>query len=187
MVKFMAASVDYFAQMGFPREYSIDLTALEKRYIALCQSLHPDRYGDCSSSFASASEEKASLVNQAYNVLIEPVERAEHLLHLFSGPAPSESRTVSADALEFQLEWRERLAELGGRGDLGYINSQLVIADAEIVKLISRLEGLFPKNGPEPDPDWRRDCREILNIARFIKTIRASLFTMIDRIDFQGA
>ena len=70
MVKFMAASVDYFAQMGFPREYSIDLTALEKRYIALCQSLHPDRYGDCSSSFASASEEKASLVNQAYNVLI---------------------------------------------------------------------------------------------------------------------
>ena len=73
---------DFFETLGVERRFSLDLTALERRYYELARSAHPDRARSASHLELAESLERMSRINEAYSALKNPESRREHLLAL---------------------------------------------------------------------------------------------------------
>ncbi|KAJ1342528.1 Fe-S protein assembly co-chaperone HscB [Batrachochytrium salamandrivorans] len=90
---------DTLAQSGF----EIDLIELKQRF-RLQQMLHPDNFSTKSLEERTLSEEQSTLVNKAYQVLRDPLFRAQYLLQIH-GIVFEES--ISTDNSGFLLEIME--------------------------------------------------------------------------------
>lgn len=182
----MATECDCFAVLGLPRKLALDLDELERNYLGLCGAVHPDAHGMSGDAFLEASQEKASQVNQAYQVLKDDLSRAEHLLKLAGGPDSSAQRSMPPEILEQQLEWRERIEEADNL-DAGALESHVARARKDWNGLWKRLEAVFP-DPPAPPPgshsgqDWRVQARELLNHGRFLRSLSRDLEERIHKI-----
>ncbi|MFH1804010.1 MAG: Fe-S protein assembly co-chaperone HscB [Pseudomonadota bacterium] len=110
--------VDHFARFGVTPGFVIDLDAIEARYIALQQVLHPDRFATKSPREQALSQQQATSLNDAFETLKNPVSRAEYLLRM-AGHAPEggEGHTVNDPELLMEaLEMREALSDATDRG-----------------------------------------------------------------------
>src|SRR4029079_10447293 len=73
---------DYFAVLGVPRAYALDVSALEARYKELSRKLHPDRFARADPRAKRAALQRTVQLNEAWRALKDPVKRAEYLLEL---------------------------------------------------------------------------------------------------------
>jgi len=73
---------DYFRVFGIPTAFAVDATELEQRYKELTKVLHPDRFARADPQARRASLERSVQLNEAWQVLKDPVRRAEYLLSL---------------------------------------------------------------------------------------------------------
>src|SRR5687767_10792391 len=73
---------DYFALLGLPVSFSLDLECLEKKYLQLQQLLHPDRFIGKSTREKRYANQQSSQVNQAYEALKDPIQRGIYLLKM---------------------------------------------------------------------------------------------------------
>jgi len=96
---------DPFATLGFERSYSLDVTALEKRYFEEQKKSHPDRFALVSGIEKEDALRKSTTLNQAYLILKDPLQRAAFLLKV-RGVEP-----LSHDPLFLGkvMMWNERL------------------------------------------------------------------------------
>lgn len=62
--------------------YEVDLRQLEGEYKMLQKDLHPDKFGSRGAQQQHYSAEQSSLVNRAYTVLRDPLQRALYLVRL---------------------------------------------------------------------------------------------------------
>lgn len=175
----MATACDYFAVLGLPKTLLQNAEALERNYLALCGAVHPDAHGMAGEAFLEASQERASLVNQAYQVLKDELSRAEHLLALCGGPDSASQRNMPPEILEQQLEWRERIEELENQ-DTQTLEAHLAKAKRDWDGVWRRLQTVFPENPnlhtQNPTrPDWRVQARELLNHGRFLRSLARDL------------
>jgi molecular chaperone HscB len=76
------AKADYFRVFGIATEFAIDLMDLETRYKEMTKVLHPDRFARADPQARRASLERSVQLNEAWQVLKDPVRRAEYLLSL---------------------------------------------------------------------------------------------------------
>ncbi|MDP2700145.1 Fe-S protein assembly co-chaperone HscB [Thalassospira sp.] len=109
--------VDHFARFGVTPGFVIDLDAIEARYIALQQVLHPDRFTTRTPREQALSQQQATSLNDAFETLKNPVTRAEYLLRM-AGQAPEggEGHTVNDPELLMEaLEMREALSDATDR------------------------------------------------------------------------
>ncbi|AXW84550.1 Fe-S protein assembly co-chaperone HscB [Anaplasma marginale] len=83
-------SENYFALLGLEVNFFIDLKTMEKNYVAMQSSMHPDCFSD------PAKKESAVVriaeVNEAYSVLKSPLARAEYILELNGTKLQNEDR-----------------------------------------------------------------------------------------------
>ncbi|MCI0404435.1 MAG: Fe-S protein assembly co-chaperone HscB [Acidobacteria bacterium] len=108
-----AVAGDYFAFFGLERKLGLDLAALERRYYELSWALHPDNFHNASPEEQAASLEKASLLNDAWRTLREPVARVEYLLGLEGVRREGEiKQQAPPDLLAEVFELNEYLEEL---------------------------------------------------------------------------
>ncbi len=68
---------NFFDLFSLPTDFSIDLDTLEKKYFEFQKKFHPDKYGDKSDEI-----EQSIAINEAYEVLSNPLKRAAHILRL---------------------------------------------------------------------------------------------------------
>jgi molecular chaperone HscB len=73
---------DHFARLGLTPGYDVDASDLQRRYVALQRQLHPDRFATRPAAERALALARASDLNQAYETLKSPLERAEYLLSL---------------------------------------------------------------------------------------------------------
>lgn len=112
--------VDYFAALDLPRRTDLDREAIEARYLDRSREVHPDRFAGASAAEQRAAMEQASLLNEAYRALRDPVRRAEHLCKLggvdldLTGPggAPDPGQAFLVEMVEL----REDLEAAEARG-----------------------------------------------------------------------
>lgn len=95
---------DPYEILGLEKTFNIDLNALEQAYFAAQRNTHPDRFALVDEAKKKAVARQASLVNQAYALLKNPLDRATYLL---------EARGVSLlthdqEFLPKVIEWHER-------------------------------------------------------------------------------
>jgi molecular chaperone HscB len=115
-----------------PQKLNLDVQALEKQFYRYSRKLHPDVHARASQQEQEWSLSQASLLNDAYRTLKNPLERTKYLLKLEGvqfederGPANTNPSKVPADLLEEVFELNMQLEELRQNQKLGEDDPQL--------------------------------------------------------------
>lgn len=108
----------YFELFALPVDYNIDLTLLNKHYLALQRTVHPDRHANASSRDKLMAVQSTAEINDALQILKHPVKRAEYMLSELGIDIRAEQQTLQDPAfLMQQMELREELEDLTTASD----------------------------------------------------------------------
>jgi molecular chaperone HscB len=111
-------SSNYFELFELPQSFSVDADLLAQRYRELQRVVHPDRFANASDQEKRLSMQQVTRLNEACQVLKDPLLRARYLLELNGVQWDDEQSTVSDSAfLMEQMELREALSEVRGKSD----------------------------------------------------------------------
>ena len=127
---------NHFSSFDLDPAFSIDVAILEQRYEQLMTICHPDRFAAAPAFEQRAAAKRAADINEAFNVLKQPVSRAGHLLQLAGVDLPAlERQPADPEFLFEQMMLREKVqefndlnpdaaAELTSEIEDAYINTQ---------------------------------------------------------------
>ena len=133
-----ASTSSHFALFGLPEAFAVDQAMLEKAYRDIQSQVHPDRFAHAGAAERRASLQWTTRVNEAFQVLKNPVSRARHLLELHGVDVAFETNTaMPAEFLMQQMELRERLEEAGDAGALDALRGSLVDEKRAMEKAIA--------------------------------------------------
>ena len=106
-------SMDHFARLGLAVGFDVDVEALERPYFALQRQLHPDRFAGKSPKEKALSQQQATMLNEAYETLKDPLKRGVYLLELLGrGVDLTACGTINdPELLMEQMEKREALSD----------------------------------------------------------------------------
>lgn len=111
-------SSNFFELFDVPIAYEIDLDLVQQRYRELQKAVHPDKFINASDQEKRISMQQTSWVNEAFNTLRQPVDRAIYLLKLKGVDINLENETtMDAGFLVEQMEMREALSEIRSKDD----------------------------------------------------------------------
>jgi len=119
---------NYFELFGLNPVFDIDPALLHAQQQRLQATYHPDRHVGSSDQDRLVSVQMASLINQAYETLHDPVKRSRYLLEINGVSLPDDSATTSDTVfLMEQIELREAV-EACRHGDEGLERSEEIAA-----------------------------------------------------------
>lgn len=112
-------SQDFFSLFNLPRRFAIDGPALEHAWRTAAALVHPDRYASSSDAEKRSALMQATRVNEAYQTLKSPLNRARYLLTLSGVDTQEDTNTqMPAAFLMAQMEWRENIEDARAGGEL---------------------------------------------------------------------
>jgi molecular chaperone HscB len=102
---------NHFALFKLPEQFALDRQALDAAYHEIQRLVHPDRFVNAPESDRRAALQWASLANEAYQTLRNPVKRAAYLCSLNGFPLDAETSgsSMPSDFIFEQIEWRGHL------------------------------------------------------------------------------
>ena len=105
--------LDHFRRLGLEPDFDVDVDIVEKRYLGFQRAIHPDRFATKPAKERALAERQAVALNEAYEVLKDPLRRAAYLLSLKGlDAAVSKDETVRDPELLMEaMEAREALME----------------------------------------------------------------------------
>ncbi len=107
----MVENVSYFSFLGFKKQLNLDLDELENRFYELSREYHPDFYSTGSEIEKEISNERASFLNKAYQVLKDPIQRAKYLLRLEWGEISDDKKKIPPEILMEVMDLQEKSHE----------------------------------------------------------------------------
>ena len=112
------SSQNYFDIFGLPESFDIDSADLAQRYRDLQRAVHPDRFANASDRDRREAMQMAANINEAFQTLKSPLQRARYILQL-KGVSFDDQKDTSFDSafLIEQIELRETLAEVKNNPD----------------------------------------------------------------------
>jgi len=104
---------NHFELFSLPPRFVLERAKLDARYRDMQRSVHPDRYASASDQERRISMQQATKINEAYEVLKDPLKRGRYLLEL-RGHSIEDQQSAQQDPafLMQQMELRETLAEI---------------------------------------------------------------------------
>lgn len=106
-------NIDFFSLFGIRPIFTQENAALKARYLELQQKMHPDNYVNAQPFEKQLANQYAAMVNEAYQTLKCPLQRAIYLLKLNGVDTQSETDTAMPHAfLMEQMALHERLESL---------------------------------------------------------------------------
>lgn len=105
--------MNHFELFGLPNQFDLDKNHLSEKFRDLQKQFHPDKFAAASERDRLMSVQKAAEINDAYQTLKTPIERAEYLLSLYGVHIRGEHQTMSDPLfLMEQMELRETLEDI---------------------------------------------------------------------------
>lgn len=106
-------SQNFFEIFDLPATFDIDTVALAERYRDLQRSVHPDRFASAPDRERREAVQRAANINEAFQTLKSPLQRARYIL-LLKGISFDDEKDTTYDSafLMEQIELREALAEV---------------------------------------------------------------------------
>ncbi|MBS1209370.1 MAG: hscB [Proteobacteria bacterium] len=103
---------EYFSLFGLPERFAIDPAQLDVAYRHVQAQVHPDRFVNHSEAERRVAMQWATLANEAFRTLKNPLARARYLLERRGVEVDAERNTGMSNAfLMQQMEWREAVEE----------------------------------------------------------------------------
>jgi molecular chaperone HscB len=168
---------NHFELFGLPATFRIDTDALDAAYRALQAEVHPDRHAGGSDTDRRVAMQTSTRVNEAYQALKDPVERARYLLALRGIDAFDETDTkLSLAFLETQLERRERAAEAADVEDVEALDAILAEVRSEISERQQQLGRLLDEDAAVDRA--RAAVRELRFLAKVAEDVDAMLASL---------
>ncbi len=90
--------MNYFEFFALPRKLTLDVVALEKQFYTMSRKLHPDRFAAKPLAEQEAALAQASLLNDAYRTLKDPISRTQYLLKLEGVELEEQSKAATEAA-----------------------------------------------------------------------------------------
>jgi molecular chaperone HscB len=135
-------SQNHFALFGLKPLYRLDQGQLDAAYRRLQGEVHPDRHAAAADAERRLALQSSARVNEAYQALKNPVDRAQYLLSLNGIDAMSETDTaLPEEFLEQQLALREAVSDAAAKHEAGALDRLRSHVQAEMRELESVLEG----------------------------------------------
>jgi molecular chaperone HscB len=164
-------SKNYFDLFGLPVGYIVDTSSLADRYRELQRVVHPDRYANATEQEKRLSVQGASLINEAFETLKDPMARAAYLLSLHGIEMDVQNESTQDMAfLMQQMELREELEKLSEQA--GPYEALLDLS-GRINKQITGLVAQMAVQFETPNQEQLEEAREILRKMRFLQKLRA--------------
>src|ERR671923_1422784 len=108
----------HFELFGLPARFVVDGEALERSYREIQSRVHPDRFAHAGDAERRASLQWTTRVNEAFQILKNPVTRAKHMLELHGIDVAFETNTaMPSEFLMQQMELREALEQATDKKD----------------------------------------------------------------------
>ena len=157
-----------FALTGRAPQFALDAAALDKDLRTTMRYVHPDNFATAPEAERARAERASALLNGAYGVLADPVERADWLVRAQGGPSENEQRAMPQAFLHEVLEWNEQLEEArAGSAPAGLDELQARLREkrdqalANVERLLSPL--------PERGAPHLSQARSELNAIRYLE------------------
>lgn len=146
---------------------------LSATYQKLAQLTHPDKFASASESEKLVAVQKNAQVNDGYQILKNPLSRAEHILELRGVELKHEQRTMQDPAfLMQQMEWREQLEELDVSSDpMGVLEDLDDELHNQIKTHLSQLEDFLEHNSGEHDDKAADEVRKLKFLYKLLHEI----------------
>lgn len=117
---------DFFHLFNLPVRFQIDTTVLEQNFRTLQSQVHPDKFAHLPEVERRVSMQWSTRVNEAYQTLRKPIDRARYLLTLHGVETQEKTNTaMPVDFLMQQMEWREAIEEVRDSAALDELQSKL--------------------------------------------------------------
>jgi molecular chaperone HscB len=164
---------NYFALLGRPTEFAIDMKQLDQAYRALQSQVHPDRFAHATEAERRVAMQRATQANEAYRVLKHPLKRAIHLLALRGVEVQAEGHSaMDPDFLGRQLEWREAVEDARAARNAEELDTLLETLNEEKGRRFSHLEHLLAGHADQPAAEA---ARQLMFIEKLEQEIGDSL------------
>lgn len=143
--------MNYFQLFDIDLVFDIDINHLSSTYQQLQKTVHPDRFAHASSQEKLIAVQKSAQINDAYQILKEPLKRAEYMLKLRGVDMPDEQNTYGDTSfLMRQMELREMMEEVEHAAD---VDAALFALQEELATeyqaIFSQLHGQIIENSAE--------------------------------------
>ena len=108
-----------FELFGLTEQFAQERSALDARWKSLQAQAHPDKFAAQGGAAQRLAMQWSVRINEAYQRLKNPLQRAAYLCELHGSPIQAHSNTAMAPAfLMQQIEWREALDDARKLADL---------------------------------------------------------------------
>lgn len=155
--------MNHFELFGLPSQFQLDGSLLSSQFRTLQKRFHPDNFATASERERLLSVQKAAQINDAYQVLKNPISRAEYLLSEQGIELRGEQQTLQDP--EFLMEQMELREELEVICDLDDSQDALFAFEQKVSTMFKRhlrsLEELLSKS------QWL-DAADIVRKLKFI-------------------
>ncbi|HHF2915504.1 cobalamin 5'-phosphate synthase [Vibrio parahaemolyticus] len=110
--------MNHFELFGLPSQFKLDGSLLSSQFRELQKRFHPDNFATGSERDRLTAVQKAAQINDAYQVLKNPISRAEYILAEQGVEIRGEQQTMQDPMfLMEQMELREELEEIADSTD----------------------------------------------------------------------
>lgn len=138
---------------------------LNHQYRTLQKTIHPDRFVNATDAEKKQSLQKSTQINDAYQVLKDPIKRASHIISLHQ---VLKENTLPPDFLMQQMEWEEEFETINDLEQVQLFSDKI---DGEKKMLMDLLA---------MDLDEKKDWESATNIIGKLKFI-TNLFLRIQQ------
>lgn len=116
----MKLNTNHFKKFNLQESFDLDLDSLEEKYLSFQKIFHPDKLVTKSESEKIESEHNSVLINEAFEILKNPLKRTIYLLKLKDIDLNHDSCSVKPDheTLINNLELREQIFTINNQEKL---------------------------------------------------------------------
>ena len=163
------ATSDYFTAFGLERRLIVDGAELQRKFYELSRQFHPDRFATHSSAAQQQALDFTALLNDAYRVLRDPVQRGEYLLKQEGFDIGEQrSKDVPPELLEEVFELNMMLESAPDRDELESAKAKFESMQHDMDAELATLYAQFDSGGGR---DILARIRGVLNRRRYIQNL----------------
>jgi len=166
---------DAFEVLGLAARFDIPRDEVERRYLTLVSSQHPD-----TTHADDRGQARAAALNDARAVLANPEQRAGLMLARLGGPSAEQDKSLPPSFLAEIMDVRESVDGAARSGDPARVDEWRSWARDRRVRMIAEVGELFAGLASPPAPGTLAAIRRSLNAWRYVER-------MVEQIDGAAA
>lgn len=169
--------MNYFELFGLPSQFQLDGSLLSSQFRELQKQFHPDNFATASERDRLMAVQKAAEINDAYQVLKNPISRAEYLLSQNDVEIRGEQQTMQDPMfLMEQMELREELEDISSSSDP---EDALFDFESKVSKMFK--QQLAATEQQLSDSDWPQAADSVRKL-KFIAKLKHEIELVEDKL-----